>query len=159
MVANLASTICFSDIIHVSLSSKTIQSNAQNLCLSPLMLENSLPLSRNTSAGVNVLLQGVDPGLHSVPLHHINLISDFVSGQVVVGVRPTLPVDDISLLFDIDMAGDKASMAPIISEEPSYEENELKKYRDFPCICCNFSHEQASGRRGDIIARWYHRSK
>jgi hypothetical protein len=66
------------------------------------MLENSLPLSGNTSARANVLLQGVVPGLHSVPLHHIK--SDFVSGQVVIGVRPTLPFDDISLLFGIDMA-------------------------------------------------------
>ena len=63
------------------------------------MLDNSLPLSGNTSAGANVLLQGVDPGFHNVPLHHINLKSNFVSGQAVVGVRPTLPVEDISLLF------------------------------------------------------------
>jgi hypothetical protein len=109
MVTNLTSTICFSGIIHLSLSSKTIQQNNQNFCLSPLMLENNLPLSGNTSAGANVLLQGVDPCLHSVPLHHINLKSDFVSGQVVVGVRPTLPVEDISLLFGIDMAGDKVN--------------------------------------------------
>jgi hypothetical protein len=45
-------------------------------------------------------------------------------------MRHTLPVEDISLLFGIDMAGHKFSMAPIISEEPSYEENEFKKYRD-----------------------------
>ena len=77
-----------------------------------------------------MLLQGVDPGFHNVPLHHIKLKSDFVSGHVVVGVRPTLPVEDISLLFGIDMAGHKVIMAPIISEEPSYEENEYKKYRD-----------------------------
>ena len=109
MVTHLASTICFSGIIHLSLSSKTIKSNTQNLCLSPLMLENSLPLSGNTSAGAHVLLQGVDPGFHSVPLHHIKLKSDFVSGQVVVGVRPTLPVEDMSLLFGIDMAGDKVN--------------------------------------------------
>jgi hypothetical protein len=95
------------------------------------MLENSLPLSGNTSAGGNVLLQGVDPGFHNVPLHHINLKSDFVSGQVVVGVRPTLHVEDISLLFGIDIAGHKVIMAPIISEEPSYEENDYKKYSDF----------------------------
>jgi hypothetical protein len=56
-----------------------------------------------------VLLQGVDTGSHSVPLHHINLQSHFVSGQVVVGVRPTLPVEDISLLFGVDMAGDKVN--------------------------------------------------
>ena len=73
------------------------------------MLENSLLLSGNTSAGAHVLLQGVDPGYHSVPLHHINLKSDFASGHVVVGVRPTLPVEDISLLFGIDMAGDKVN--------------------------------------------------
>jgi hypothetical protein len=80
------------------------------------MLENNLPLSGNTSAGANVLLQGVDPCLHSVPLHHINLKSDFVSGQVVVGVRPTLPVEDISLLFGIDMAGDKVNDHVLHSE-------------------------------------------
>jgi hypothetical protein len=47
------------------------------------------------------------------------LKSDFVSGQVVVGVRPTLPFEDISLLFGIDLAGDKVIMVPIMSEEPS----------------------------------------
>ena len=55
-----------------------------------LMLENILPLSGKTSADANVLLQGVDPGFHSVLLHHIKFKSDLISGQVVVGVRPTL---------------------------------------------------------------------
>jgi hypothetical protein len=123
------------------------------------MLENSFPLSRNTSAGANVLLQGIDPGFHNVPLHHLNLKSYFASGQVEVGVPHTLPVEDISLLFDIDMTGHKAIMAPIISEEPSYEEDKFKKYRDLFCMCCNFSHGKASGRRGDCIARWYHSNK
>jgi hypothetical protein len=49
-------------------------------------------------------------------------------------------------------------MAPIISEDPSYEENELKKYRDFSCMFCNRSHEKDSGRRGYCIASWYHRN-
>ena len=65
--------------------SKTIQTNTQNLCLSPLMLENSLPLLGNTSACANVLFQGVNTGFHSVPPHHINSKLDYVSGQVVVG--------------------------------------------------------------------------
>jgi hypothetical protein len=129
-VTHLTSTICFFGIIPVFISSKTKQSNTQNLCLSLLMLENSLPLSGNTSDGANVLLQVVDPGFHNVPLHHINLKSHFVSGQVVVGIGHTLPVEDISLLFGIDMAGHKVIMAPIISEEPSYKENEFKKYKD-----------------------------
>jgi hypothetical protein len=45
-------------------------------------------------------------------------------GQIIVGVRPTLPVEDISLLFGIDLAGDKVIMDPTVSEQPSYEENE-----------------------------------
>ena len=122
------------------------------------MLENSIPLSRNTSDGVNVLLQGVDPGFHNVPLHHIKLKSNFVSRQVVVGVGPTLPVENIALLFVIDMAGDKVIMAPIITEDPSYEENELKKYRDFSCMFCNLAIKK-TGRRGYIIASRYHRNK
>ena len=84
------------------------------------MLENSLPLSGNTSARANMLLQGLVPGVHSVPFHHINFKSDFVSGQVVVGIQPTLPFDDISLLFGIDMAGHKVIMVPKICEEPRY---------------------------------------
>jgi hypothetical protein len=56
---------------------------------------------------------------------HINLKSDFAYGQVVVGVRPTHPVQDISLLFGINVAGDKVIMDPIVSEEASYEDNEL----------------------------------
>jgi hypothetical protein len=35
---------------------------------------------------------------------HVNLKSDFAYGQVVVGVRPTLPVQDMSSLFGIDVA-------------------------------------------------------
>jgi hypothetical protein len=46
-------------------------------------------------------------------------------------------VEDIALLFVI---GDRVIMDPIISEDPSYEENELKKHRDFSCMFCNLSH-------------------
>jgi hypothetical protein len=68
-------------------------------------------------------------------------------------------VEDIFLLFGIDMAGDKVIMAPIISDDPSYEENELKKYSDFSCMFCNLSHEKNSGRREYFSACWYHRNK
>jgi hypothetical protein len=104
-----------------------------------------------TFIGANVLFQVVDPGFYSVLFHHIILKLDFVSEQVVV--------EDISLLFGIDLAGDKVIMDQIIPEEPSYEEKELKKYRDFYCMCCNFSRKKTSGRRGDFIAGWYHRNK
>ena len=63
------------------------------------MVEHIEPLSVNTSAGANMVLLGVDPGFHSVPLHCINSKLDFVSGQAVVGIRSMLPVEDSSLLF------------------------------------------------------------
>ena len=74
------------------------------------MLENSIPLLLVQMCCYRGLTQ-----VFSVPLHHTKLKSNFVSGQVVVGVGPTLPVDDIALLFGIDMAGDKVLMAPITS--------------------------------------------
>jgi hypothetical protein len=54
-------------IIYVSLSSKARQSNTQNHCISPLMLENIFHLSGNASAAANVLLEEAHPGFHSVP--------------------------------------------------------------------------------------------
>ena len=65
-------------------------------------------------------------------MFHINLKSDFAYGQVVVGVRPTLPVQDISLLFGINVAGGKVIMDRIAYEEASYEENELENGVFFP---------------------------
>ena len=91
-----------------------------------------------TFISANVLFQGYTQ-VFSVLLHHINLKSDFVSEQVVV--------EDVSLLFGIDLTGDKVVMVQIICEEPSYEEKELKKYRDFPCMCYNFSRKKNPGRR------------
>jgi hypothetical protein len=50
----------------------------------------------------------------------------------VVVVRPTLPVQDMSSLFGIDVAGGKVIMDPIISEEASYAENEIENRVVFP---------------------------
>ena len=58
---------------------------------------------------------------------------------MVVGVRPTLPVVDIFFSFDIDLAGDKVIMDPIVSEEPSYGENELENTGVLPVCAVNLS--------------------
>ena len=101
-MTHLASHLCFFGIIYVSLSSKAIQSNTQNLCISsPFMLEYIGPLSGNTSAGVNMVLQGVDPGFRSLP-HRINLKLYYVSRQAIVRIISMFPVEDSSLLFGID---------------------------------------------------------
>ena len=66
------------------------------------MVEHSVPLSGTTSDGANMVLLGVDPCFHSVPLHRINSKLDFVSGQAVVGIIYMLPDEDSPLLFGID---------------------------------------------------------
>ena len=70
-----------------------------------LVLENALPFSDNSSAGVSVLLQGVEMGMIGVPLHVIELQSDIISGTVAVGLRTSLPVGGISMILGNDLQG------------------------------------------------------
>ena len=72
-----------------------------------LLVEGILPLSEATATGTHVLIQGVELGIVSVPMHTIYLKSDLVSGTVVVGLRPTLPIQGVSLILGNDLAGEK----------------------------------------------------
>lgn len=83
-----------------------------------LMLDSVLPFSDQTSAGVSVLLQGVEMGVISVPLHVVSLHSNIVSGIVAVGLRPSLPVKGISMILGNDLAGDKVTGDPRVSDVP-----------------------------------------
>ncbi len=58
------------------------------------ILEGILPLSDESSIGSSVLVQGFEMGFVNVPLHEIEIESSLVTGRVVVGVRPCLPVRD-----------------------------------------------------------------
>jgi hypothetical protein len=65
--------LCFSSIIYVSLSSKTKQSNTQNLCLSPLMLETfTFPLF-NSFLHKSLNREQLDVEFMSVTLSYYNL--------------------------------------------------------------------------------------
>ncbi|KAG5830190.1 hypothetical protein ANANG_G00307450, partial [Anguilla anguilla] len=69
------------------------------------LLEGVLPLSEQTSTGTSVLIRGFEMGFVDVPLHRIDLISDLVTGSVVVGVRPSLPVPGVTFILGNDLAG------------------------------------------------------
>ena len=84
-------------------------------------------------------------------MFHINLKSDFAYGQVVVGVRPTLPVQDISLLFGINEAGAKVIMDPIVSEEASYEENELENRVVFPACAVTLDRKMPLAKEETLL--------
>ena len=72
-----------------------------------LLLEATLPLSEETSTGVNVLIQGAEVETISFPLYRVKLQSDLVSGVVTVGIRPSLPVKGVDLILGNDLAGGK----------------------------------------------------
>ncbi|KAJ8044956.1 hypothetical protein HOLleu_07861 [Holothuria leucospilota] len=97
-----------------------------------LLLDGVLPLSDSTSTGANVLIQGVECGFISVPLHKINLKSDLVSGSVIVGVRPTLPVKGVSLLLGNDLAGGKVVANAILTDKPCDYNNTEQLEKEFP---------------------------
>ena len=70
-----------------------------------LLLESVLPLSKETFTGNTVLLQAVELGTISDPVHRVHIESDLVTGPVIVGIRPSLPIKGISMILGNDLAG------------------------------------------------------
>ena len=83
-----------------------------------LLLEGVLPLSVSTSTGESVIAQGIEGECLNVPLHKVNLVSDLVTGSVVLGTRPTLPIKGVSLLLGNDLAGGKVVADPKVTSKP-----------------------------------------
>ena len=57
-------------------------------------------------------------GFVNVPLHEISLSSDLVTGAVKVGVRPSLPIANVSFLLGNDLAGGKVFPNPVVTHNP-----------------------------------------
>ena len=51
---------------------------------------------------MSVIAQGIKGGCVNIPLHKVILVSDLVTGSVVVGARPTLSSKGVSLLLGND---------------------------------------------------------
>ena len=64
-----------------------------------LILEGILPFSMESATGEELMLQGVELGHVSVPLHNVNLECDLVVGLVTIGVRPQLPVKGVAVIL------------------------------------------------------------
>ncbi len=82
------------------------------------ILEGILPLSDESSIGSSVLVQGFEMGFVNVPLHEIEIESSLVTGRVVVGVRPCLPVRDVTFILGNDLAGGKVFASPEVTNVP-----------------------------------------
>ena len=81
-----------------------------------LILADILPFSEKTSSSTSVLIQGVECGTVNIPLHHVNLSSDLVTGPVVIGIKPFLPFKGVNLLLCNDLAGDKVVVNPLVTD-------------------------------------------
>ena len=61
--------------------------------------------------------------------------SDLVTGPVVVGVAPTLPVEGVSLFLGNDLAGEKVIADPIVSNQPISAEEPVQEDPDVYPAC------------------------
>jgi len=83
-----------------------------------LIVEGTLPLSEETATGATMSIQGVGCAPVSVPLHTVYLHCGLVTGPVVVGTRPSLPVQGISLLLGSDLAGSRVTPDLSVISDP-----------------------------------------
>jgi len=83
-----------------------------------LIVEGTLPLSKETATGTMMFIQGVGFTPVSVPVHTVYLHCGLMTGPIVVGTRPTLPVQGISLLLQNDLAGSQVIPDLSVTTEP-----------------------------------------
>ena len=99
-----------------------------------LMLDSVLPLTENSFAGANVLISGVEMGILEVPLHEVNIKSSLINGNIVIGMRPSLPVEGISLILGNDLAGERVMVDPRVVDKPRDDERTERLAEKFPGI-------------------------
>ena len=64
------------------------------------------------TAQLLVQIQGIELGVVNAPLHFVYLNSNLVNGALTVGIRPTIPVEGISLTLGNDLVGSKVMNDP-----------------------------------------------
>ncbi|XP_071500975.1 uncharacterized protein [Diadema antillarum] len=110
----------------------------------------SMPMDCNT--GRKVLIHDVNGGTQAVPLFRVNLDSGLISGEVIVGIVPFLPMDGVSFLLGNDLAEGRVSVLPVVSEVPVYEQETEKLVDEFPevfptCAITRFRASEAERER------------
>ena len=92
------------------------------------------PFSDTSSVDSDVFVRGVEGGSVRVPLHSIELKSDLVSGSVVVGVLPSLPMEGITLLLGNYIAGEKVLPHVVMSRTPVVDDATEKLVQEMPDV-------------------------
>ena len=110
------------------------------------MSKHTLPFGKSSATGKSIVIQGIEGGFRKVPLHRVNLVSDVVSGSVVVGVLNTLPVKGVSMLSGNDLARGKVIAEPDVVMEPvtSAETDKIEEEISSMIPSCGVTQAQGS---------------
>ena len=108
----------------------------------------------SSATGESVIIRGVEGGFINVPLHRVNLVSDIVSGSVVVGVMENLPAKGVSMLLGNDLARGKVIAEPDVVMEPvtSAETDKIEEEIYSVIPSCGMTQAQASTMAKDTRA-------
>lgn len=71
------------------------------------ILASTLPFAAHTGVGKETPIVGIGLIPLWVSLHRFNLFSDLVHGEVVMGVRTSLPMEGVDIILGNDLAGGK----------------------------------------------------
>ena len=112
-----------------------------------LILADILPFSEKTSSGTSVLIQGVEYGTVNIPLHHVNLSSDLVTGLVVIGIEPSLPFKGVHLQLGNDLAGDKVVVNPLVTDTPNIGQTDEPIKQEIPDLYSSCAVTRAMAKR------------
>ena len=92
-----------------------------------LVLQDVLPFSDDSYSGRDVQVKGVENGVLNVPLHSVHLESDLLSGDFVLGVRPNLPVEGVSVILGNDLCGGRVTPDPTVTKIPCAASRPVQK--------------------------------
>lgn len=102
------------------------------------ILESVLPFSLQSHTGESVLIRGIGLNTLSVPLHKVRLQSDLIQGEVVVGVRPALPVEGVHIILGNGLVGERVwadtSLLPIVTTANKIETELSVLCQDSSCV-------------------------
>ena len=112
-----------------------------------LILADILPFSEKTSSGTSVVIQGVECGTVNIPLYHVNLSSDLVTGLVVIGITPSLPFKCAHLLLGNDLAGDKVVVSPLVTDTPNTGQTDESIEQEIPDLYPSCAVTQAMAKK------------
>lgn len=118
------------------------------------ILTSVLPFSEESCTGSFIPVLGMEMRVLHVPQHEITLSCDPFQGNVVVGVRPALPLDGIKVILGNDICGSRVLAnvpppilvsAPLVSSEPDKNEKEFPDVLTACAVTRAMVHAQADG--------------